>query len=71
MIRIVQFQHDEHNLRRHQMRNTSSGCMMSELRAYNRNIKVRFARCAAANAVAGQNAVLTQSPRPCREASQR
>eukprot|EP00966_Prymnesium_polylepis_P272741 6301344-Prymnesium_polylepis.1 len=41
----------------HKMRNTSSGCMISELRAQHRKRNVRFARCVAVNAAAGQNAV--------------
>eukprot|EP00966_Prymnesium_polylepis_P113575 2626090-Prymnesium_polylepis.2 len=58
MIRIVHFQHvDERNLRRHKMRNTSGGCMISQIRAHHRDINVKFARCVVANAAAGRNAV--------------
>eukprot|EP00966_Prymnesium_polylepis_P254843 5888228-Prymnesium_polylepis.1 len=57
MIRIVHFQHDERNLRRHKMRNTSGGCIMSQIHAQHRDINVKFARCVAANAAAGQNAI--------------
>eukprot|EP00966_Prymnesium_polylepis_P035942 833938-Prymnesium_polylepis.1 len=53
MIRIVPFQHDERNLRRQKLRNTSSGCMMSQPSAQYRDMNVKSARCVAANAAAG------------------
>eukprot|EP00966_Prymnesium_polylepis_P042137 978711-Prymnesium_polylepis.1 len=56
------------------MRNTSGGCigcMMSQIRAQHRDVNVKFARCVAANAATTRRQGKMQSPRPCREASQR